>query len=370
MEKGDPGPVSACSSWKAQEVQEAQEDQRRRSFNLLIKKSFLDWRLWWFEQGWVVRTVPVSFVALYWLTLHALHGLRGDHITTGCLILFLSYTGRRSRVLLRFLLPFLATGIIYDSMRFYSDYLRGPVHVSEPYLFDKRFFGIHTARAVLTPNEWLQLHTHPILDLVTGFAYLSFIAIYIGCCAYFRFWAARKGTSRISATELRRRVPAMLWSFLVVNLLGYSTYFWYAAAPPWYVARYGLGPARMDTPSSQAGCVRFDQLLGTHFFTEMYGRAADVFGAIPSLHVAYPLVAAYFAFRFGALRVFSVCFYLLMCFSAVYLNHHYVLDILWGSAYALLVSLVLDWIWARFGPGPGTEKKTGSVRHPGQGSVV
>lgn len=288
----------------------------------------------------------------------------------GCLILFLSYAGRKPRILLGFLLPFIATGIIYDSMRFYADDLRGPVHVSEPYLFDKRFFGIPTARGVLTPNEWWQLHTYPVLDLITGFAYLTFIAIYIASCAYFRFWATRKGTSRMSASELRQRVPAMLWSFLVVNLLGYSTYYWYAAAPPWYVARYGLGPARMDTPSSQAGCVRFDQLLGTHFFTEMYGRATDVFGAIPSLHVAYPLVAAYFAFRFGALRVFCVCFYLVMCFSAIYLNHHYVLDILWGSAYALGVSFIMDWIWDRGRTRDWDWTGTKSVRHTGSGSLV
>ena len=124
-------------------------------------------------------------------------------------------------------------------------------------------------------------------------------------------------------------------------MLGYTTYYWYAAAPPWYVATYGLGPANLSVQANSAGCVRFDQLLGTHFFTEMYGRAADVFGAIPSLHVAYPLLAAFFAFRFGALRIFSFCFYVLMCFSAVYLNHHYVLDIIWGSSYALLVGWIV-----------------------------
>ncbi len=171
---------------------------------------------------------------------------------------------------------------------------------------------------------------------------LAFIAIYILVGAWFRFVLSRRGTGKLQASEILRRAPAMMWSFLWVNLLGYSTYYWYAAAPPWYVARYGLGPARMDVPASQAGCVRFDHLLGTHFFSEMYGRAADVFGAIPSLHVAYPLVATYFAFRFGALRVFCVGFYVMMCFSAIYLNHHYVLDILWGSSYALLTAFVTD----------------------------
>lgn len=129
----------------------------------------------------------------------------------------------------------------------------------------------------------------------------------------------------------------MPWAFFWLNLIGYSTYYWYAAAPPWYVELYGLGPAKMDVAAHSAGCARFDQILGTHFFSEMYGRAADVFGAIPSLHVAYPLLAVYFAFQYGSLRLFCVGFYLLMCFSAVYLNHHYMLDIIWGSTYALCV---------------------------------
>ena len=118
-----------------------------------------------------------------------------------------------------------------------------------------------------------------------------------------------------------------MWAFFFVNILGYSTYYWYAAAPPWYVASYGLGPADLSVQASAAGCLRFDELLGTHFFTGMYGRAADVFGAVPSLHVAYPLQSVYYAFRYGSLRIFSILFYLSMCFSAVYLNHHYIIDI-------------------------------------------
>jgi membrane-associated phospholipid phosphatase len=58
--------------------------------------------------------------------------------------------------------------------------------------------------------------------------------------------------------------------------------------------------------------------------------------------VAYPLIGVFFAFKYRSLRVFAVCFYAVMCFSAVYLNHHYVLDILWGSSYALLISFLTD----------------------------
>jgi hypothetical protein len=270
--------------------------------------------------------------------LAALGGLHADHIKVGMVALLLAYGGRGPRAVLRFLLPLLMTVIIYDSMRYYEDYLRGPIHVRQPYLFDKRFFGISTPEGVLTPNEYWQKHTSAVLDLITGGAYLVFVAVFVLSIGYFRFFMG---------AEIARRSQAAMWSFFWTNMLGYSTYYWYAAAPPWYVATYGLGPARMDTPASPAGTARFDQLLGTHFFTSFYGRAADVFGAIPSLHVSYPLIAAFFAFRFGRLRVFTTLFYFLMCFSAVYLNHHYVLDILWGSTYALVVSSLLDRFYLR-----------------------
>ncbi len=292
-----------------------------------------------------VKIWPAFGVAAYWTALWALQGFRADHVWVGLLFLGLAYGGRIGRKVSPFLFPLVLAGAIYDSQRFYSDYLRGRVRVVEPYNFDKTFFGIRTAAGqILTPNEWWQLHTHWALDLVTGFYYLTFVAIYVGVSAWFFFRLSRRGTPKVPALEVARQAPRMMWSFFWVNMLGYSTYYWFPAAPPWYVAEHGLGPAKMDTLASAAGCVRFDQLLGTQFFTGMYGRSADVFGAVPSLHVAYPLLAALFAFRFGALRVFCLSFYLIMCFSAVYLNHHYLLDILWGSTYAVLIYSVIHWM--------------------------
>jgi inositol phosphorylceramide synthase catalytic subunit len=314
-----------------------------------IRRRLGAWPAWWRSLTSAGKLGPALFVLLYWLALHALDGFRGDHRTIGAVILLLYYAGPLLLPLWRFLLPVLATGIVYDSQRFYSDYLRGPVHVDLPYLFEKIFFGIPTAQGRLTPNEWWQLHTHPALDLVTGAAYLVFVAVFILTTAAFVFHYSRKGTRKMAAAEIARISPRIMWGFFWLNVLGYSTYYWFAAAPPWYVTLYGLGPADMSALPNPAGCLRFDQLLGTRFFTEMYGRSADVFGAIPSLHVAYPLLAVYYALRFGALRAFSIGFYLLMCFSAVYLNHHYVVDVLWGSAYALLVAAAMDTYYDRAG---------------------
>lgn len=308
------------------------------------KEGILNWPQWWKKLSLFDRLVPVGGIALYWSILLALGGFRKDHVLIGGVLFVLSYGGPLGRKILKFGFPFILTAICYDSQRFYSDFIRGPIHVREPYLFDKLFFGIPTAQGVLTPNEWWQLHTHEFLDLITGFSYLIFFTVFILIAAYFHFVVSQRGTAKRSAAEISKSAPLVSWAFFWLNMIGYSTYYWYAAAPPWYVAKYGLGPAQMNVAASSAGCARFDQWLGTHFFSEMYGRAADVFGAIPSLHVAYPLLAVFFAFYYGTLRGFCVFFYLIMCFSAVYLNHHYILDILWGSAYALLIG----WLTLRY----------------------
>jgi len=308
-----------------------------------------EWRGWWKRLSWPRRVLPLVFILAYWGVIFKLGGLRSDHIA-GCLaVLVLYYSGPRCRPVFDFLLPLLLMGMVYDSMRYYADLIRGPIHVKEPYLFDKYFFGIPTGDdgTVLTPNEWWQKHTHPILDFFTGAAYLLFVPIFVSIAAYFRFNLSRKGTTKYTSWGISMLSPQIMWAFFWVNMIGFSTYYWYAASPPWYVAQYGFGPARIDIPASQAGCVRFDQLLGTHFFTEMYGRSADVHGAIPSLHIAYPLQAVYYAFKFGSLRIFCVGFYLLMCFSAVYLNHHYLLDIIWGSTYAIATCWLVDMFYER-----------------------
>ncbi|MCM2279928.1 MAG: phosphatase PAP2 family protein [Oligoflexia bacterium] len=295
--------------------------------------------------------LPALGVITYWLALLSLGAYRGgfrlDHLLLGAAILALSYGGRRALAFRRFLLPLLLTALIYDAQRFLPDFVRGAVHVSEPYEFDRRFFGIPLAGGLLTPNEWWQLNTHPLLDFLTGLAYLVFIAVFVGSAAYFELVAAVRGTASRLSSWIRPRASAPMWSFFWVNMLGYGTYHLYPAAPPWYVALHGFGPARLDVAPNPAGCARFDELLGTRLFEVMYGRSADVFGAIPSLHVAYPLITVYFAFRFGALRVAATGFYFWMCFSAVYLNHHYVLDVLWGSAYALAVAGAIDRYYER-----------------------
>jgi inositol phosphorylceramide synthase catalytic subunit len=278
------------------------------------------------------RILPPALGLCYIAAVGLLGGLRGDHVLVG-LLGFLDLYNEKSRLFLRLFLPFMATGAIYDSMRyFYWPGIAGRVHVAGPYLFERRWFGIDGR----TPNEWFAEHRSVALDLACGLAYLTYVGEYLAL-AFFLFFRRRDGMVRTLAL-----------AFLIVNVLGFVTYFVYPVAPPWYVAQYGLGPARVHIHPAAAAASRFDALLGTHFFDEMYGRGVDVYGAFPSLHVAYPLIAAWASFRERDLRwarIPAIAFFLLMCLSAVYLQHHYVIDVLLGIAYALATLAMLR-LWA------------------------
>jgi inositol phosphorylceramide synthase catalytic subunit len=276
------------------------------------------------------RAWPVLLGLAYIGLVGLLGGLRADHVLIGLLGLLDLYN-EKTRSFLRHFLPFILTGVAFDSMRyFYWQGIAGRVHVAEPYLNERAWFGIGGR----TPNEWLAAHPNPVLDLLCGFAYLVYVGEYLAF-AFLLFFRRRFDV-----------LDTLARAFLLVNLLGFATYFLYPAAPPWYVKAFGLGPARMHIQPFAAGANRFDQLLGTHLFDQMYGRGVDVYGAYPSLHVSYPLIAAWATFRAAELkwaRPLAVGFFLLMCFAAVYLQHHYLTDVLLGVVYAGITLALLAW---------------------------
>jgi membrane-associated phospholipid phosphatase len=268
------------------------------------------------------RLLAPAIGLAYIAAIGLLGGLRGDHVSVGLLGLLDLYN-EKTRLFLRRFFPFIATGVIYDSMRyFYWPAIAGRVHVEEPYRLEQDWFGI----AGRTPNEWFLAHHWAALDLACGFAYLVYVGEYLAV-ALILFFLRKEDVLRTFAL-----------AFLLVNVLGFATYFLYPAAPPWYVTEYGFGPARLDVHSTAAAASRFDQLLGTRFFDEIYGRGVDVYGAYPSLHVAYPLLAVWAVYQVRELRWMrgpAVAFFLLICLSAVYLQHHYLIDVLLGIAYAI-----------------------------------
>jgi membrane-associated phospholipid phosphatase len=222
------------------------------------------------------------------------------------------------------LAPIIGAGLLYELLRGLFHY-RGTIHVGDLYAFEARWFSISTAEGPRALSEVVSSHTNAGLDVLCGATYFLFLAEVLGVALYL-FFRARPKTLQLSI------------GFLVVNLLGWAIWFVYPAAPPWYVDTYGTGPALLDVVSSPAGLARMDAWLGLPLATTFYAKSANVFGAVPSLHVAYATLVAWVAFSVGGwLRVLTILFAVSMAFSAIYLRHHYVVDVLAGALLALLV---------------------------------
>jgi hypothetical protein len=300
------------------------------------------WRSWWASLSFQQRLWPLVLVLTYWLLYGATGILQNENIILGFVLLIGGYGGRVIRNAFLLLLPAFLTAMVYQTQPLYIDLLRGSIRVFEPYWFDWTFFGIWTPEGRVVPTEWWQQHTHPILDVITGFFYLFYFATFLLMALFFYYW---KGRGHGAAPEnFRLQSLRMMWAFFWCNVLGYSTYIWYPAAPPWYLEKYGLGVPDPNTLPDPAGTIRFDEFFDVTVFSEFYSKSANVFGAIPSLHIAYPLIAVYFAFRLRSLRSLASINYIVVSFSAVYLNHHYVLDLIWGALYALGVAALVEFI--------------------------
>lgn len=238
------------------------------------------------------------------------------------------------------LAPIPAAGLIYESLRGLFQY-RGTVHVGDLYDYEARLFSIATADGPRALSEVVSRHTSPWLDVVCGATYFLFLAEVLGVASYL-FFRARPRTLQLSV------------GFLVVNVIGWSVWFVYPAAPPWYVDMYGTGPALLDVVSSPAGLARVDDLLGLPLATAFYSKSANVFGAVPSLHVAYATLVAWVSHSVGGwLRPATLLFAASMAFSAVYLRHHYLVDVVAGALLALLVGFVIGALQRRATPAAG-----------------
>jgi membrane-associated phospholipid phosphatase len=97
--------------------------------------------------------------------------------------------------------------------------------------------------------------------------------------------------------------------------------------------------------------VRVDNLLGIPYFQSFYARASQVFGAVPSLHCAYPMLGLLTAWRFaGPIARSAHLLYVVVMFSAsVYLDHHWIVDGILGWMLAAVAVFLARRMFALLG---------------------
>ena len=274
-----------------------------------------------------------------WLAVTALCvGFRTEHIWLALLIAALFFACRPTRRLVVALLPFIVFGISYDWMNIVHNYEVNPVDIRGLYESEKQLFGITAADGtLLTPNEFFALHRTALMDFLGGVFYLCWVPVPI----IFGLWMYFSGKVK----------PYLHFAlvFLLVNLIGFAGYYIHPAAPPWYVALHGFA-FRLGVPGDVAGLGAFDEMTGLGVFHGLYGRNANVFAAVPSLHSAYTLVAFIYAMRSRSGLPWTLALGIITAgiwFTAVYTSHHYIIDVLLGITTALAGFLLFEYVLMR-----------------------
>jgi hypothetical protein len=274
----------------------------------------------------------LTFIYVLWIAIFV--GFRSDHIFLVCFCLSAYFLHPTTRRFITAFFIFVVYWIIYDSMRICPNYLVNPVHIHQPYDFEKTLFGITVNGTLLTPNEFFKLHTHVALDIIAGLFYINWVPVPLIFALYL-------------LVKDKLNFIRFSYAFVLTNFIGFIIYYFYPAAPPWYVDQYGFD-FNLKTPASTAGLARFDDYFGISLFHSLYSKNANIFAAIPSLHAAYPVVLLYFGIkrRMGWMNILFFIFLAGIWFAAVYTGHHYVIDLLIGASCAVLSLFLFELAFA------------------------
>jgi membrane-associated phospholipid phosphatase len=297
----------------------------------------------WPSGGWALA-LPFPL----WCASRLVHGeVRWEQIALALVMPALAYTSVRTRNLFVAVLPLALLGLTYDGMR----YVEGVgltaerVHLCDLRAIDAALFG----RPGWTVHDWLQAHPVPALDLICAVPYGAFLFVTVGFALWLYARAPREAALRFG------------WTFFAMSVLGFVTYHLYPAAAPWYFHAHGCTVDLATHASAGPNLARVDHWLGVPYFEGLYGRSNDVFGSVPSLHVAYPMLIALEGWRWMRApgRIAAIVFAAWMSFAAVYLDHHWIVDVLLGWLYCGVAYAGVSRVIHPATPAPDAIRSTG-----------
>lgn len=191
------------------------------------------------------------------------------------------------------------------------------VHIVDLLEWERQLFGNVIPAVKL--QGWINSYQfwREVATFVANFWYMSFFIVPVLASAV--LW------------EKNRSVYwPFIYGYLGLSLLGLVSYFFFPAAPPWYAAHFGYFPEYMPKPDLS--------LLPS---TDLLLSLPNPVGAMPSMHAAYPMYVAIFLIRiWGRSMLITLCMPLFISLSAVYLGHHYIVDIVVGILFGLVAGLL------------------------------
>ncbi len=291
------------------------------------------------NQGPVVNARSILTVSLlsiaYLLVSSWVIGFKSDQLVLLVIFNTMFYISVITRKFIVGFSVFIVYWIIFDYMKAFPNYTVNQVHIADLYNYEKHLFGINYNGRLLTPNEYWNIKSTTVLDIIAGLFYICWIPVPLSFAALLFF-------------KNRRQFLSFALTFLVVNLLGFIVYYAYPAAPPWYVQQHGF-IFHAATPGNTGGLSRFDQYFNVHIFKSIYEKGSNVFAAMPSLHSAYPVIVIYYGFknRLGFINIVLVTVMIGIWLTAIYTSHHYILDVLAGIVCAIIGINLFNFLFTR-----------------------
>ncbi len=223
----------------------------------------------------------------------------------------------RARRYVRDFLPFLLLILLYEELRGVAHLLRPHPYYRPQIRLEEALFGGHLPTVELQHWLWtghLRFYDHVLIV----FSSIHFI---VPPALAFFFW--------LKDTAFFRR---FVRTYLALSFAGALTFLVFPAAPPWAASRAGvIRPVALISTDGSGSKVPGGTGLLLH----------NPYAAIPSLHAGYAMlmflfVAAYVRrsrFRWPIIVV-AALYPIAMGFAVVYTGNHYVVDLLFGFAFA------------------------------------
>lgn len=189
------------------------------------------------------------------------------------------------------------------------------------------------------PHQILSQNHNLFLDFLAAIPYLVHFPLPF-IFAYYIYFHPRRS----------HQMPAVLWFAGWVNLVAVLIQLFFPTAPPWFTdtAVYSKDHTLVSVGNNEAGFERIDNFIGYKMFHSIYGASPIKFGAMPSLHVAWPAIILiskpWFSLRVGVVHVIWIVW------AALYSNHHYGIDAIAGISLVIFINLCMVFIYCPFKP--------------------
>jgi membrane-associated phospholipid phosphatase len=286
------------------------------------------WGAYWLLPG----GIPLAYALVMW----SIGDLRAEHVIIPLIAGALAYSSEKTKRFFLDVVPYLAVAFGYDLVRYARAVVLTPDRVWGCGLREFELSVFSVAPGV-TFQDYFALHNHPVLDAVFAVPYAIFVYVAIAYAGYLFFVD-------------RQRMRHYLWAFMIANFISFAMWLIVPAAPPWYLRSAGCSIDLGAQPSA-AALLRVDAVFGMDYFQRFYSRAASVYGAMPSMHCAYPVLGLLTAWKATTWRTrpIHIAYTLVMFLAAVYLDHHWIVDAIAGWVVALIAVVLARKLLLRLG---------------------